>query len=554
MSTRRIAISYSRFSDPKQAKGDSEDRQDRDFRNFCRRHNLTPLSEVYADRGRSGFHDEHRKKGRLGQLIAAAKDGRFEPGTVIVVEAWDRLGRLRPDKQTDLIAELLRTGVHIGICRLNDIFTEEDFGTHKWAILSTFIMLAFQESKQKADRISASWETRRKRARETGKLMTARLPGWLKVVNGEKVPIPERVAALKRIFALSGAGYGKSRIIRALIAEKVRPFGNSGKWTVPYIAKILSDRRVLGELQPRKTDDTPDGPVIMDYYPRVIEDDEFNLARAGQDGRRGRGGKRDRKHVNVFQSMLVNALDGEGFFLHNHGTTKNPVLVLVNNAGYSGRGKTQTFPYDVFEETILGQLKEVDPESVLPREQAPSKAEVLRAKLANIRQDLKQLQAELKEGFSKALATVLREREADEEKIAGELQDELAASVRPAEKSWQDLPSLVDLIRKEGDPARLRLRPILRSIIQEARLLLVRRASRLIACVQFFFIGGAVRHFIVVYQSAGYNRPRRWWYPPSLRDEIADPADLDLRRHVHAVALEEELAAMDLDELETGGK
>src|SRR5262249_8184600 len=144
MSARRIAVSYSRYSDPSQGKGDSEDRQERDFRNFCRRHNLTPLSEVYADRGRSGYKDEHRKKGRLGQLIAAAKDKRFEPSTVIVVEAWDRLGRLRPDRQTELVAELLRTGVHIGVCRLDDIFTEDDFGTHKWAMLSTFIMLAYQ--------------------------------------------------------------------------------------------------------------------------------------------------------------------------------------------------------------------------------------------------------------------------------------------------------------------------------------------------------------------------------------------------------------------------
>src|SRR5688572_16401692 len=101
--SRRLAVSYSRFSDFKQAKGDSEDRQDRLFRQFCQRHNLTPLSEIFADRGRSGYKDEHRKKGRLGQLLALAKDGRFEPDTVIVVEAWDRLGRLRPDKMTQLI-------------------------------------------------------------------------------------------------------------------------------------------------------------------------------------------------------------------------------------------------------------------------------------------------------------------------------------------------------------------------------------------------------------------------------------------------------------------
>src|SRR5690242_12251633 len=105
--SRRLAVSYSRFSDPSQSQGDSEGRQDAMFKTFCQLHNLTPLSEVYADRGRSGYKDEHRKKGRLGELIAAAKDGKFEPGTVIVIEAWDRLGRLRPDKQTDLVAELL---------------------------------------------------------------------------------------------------------------------------------------------------------------------------------------------------------------------------------------------------------------------------------------------------------------------------------------------------------------------------------------------------------------------------------------------------------------
>src|SRR6516165_4543042 len=164
-SPRRLALSYTRFSDPIQSQGDSEPRQMEMFRFFCQTHNLTPLTEVFADRGRSGYKDEHRKKGRLGQLIAMAKDGRFDPGTVIVVEAWDRLGRLRPDRQTELVAELLRTGVRIGVCRLNDIFTEEDFGTHKWTTLAVFIQLAYQESKQKAERVAASWTRRRERAR-----------------------------------------------------------------------------------------------------------------------------------------------------------------------------------------------------------------------------------------------------------------------------------------------------------------------------------------------------------------------------------------------------
>jgi DNA invertase Pin-like site-specific DNA recombinase len=147
-----IAISYTRWSDPKQSDGNTRKRQAHAFRQFCERHVLTPATDRYSDDGLSGYKDEHRKKGALGRLVALAKEGAFTPGTVIVVEAWDRLGRLRADKQTELIAELLRTGVRIGICRLDDIFCEDDFGTHKWTTLSVFMTLAYQESKQKAER------------------------------------------------------------------------------------------------------------------------------------------------------------------------------------------------------------------------------------------------------------------------------------------------------------------------------------------------------------------------------------------------------------------
>jgi DNA invertase Pin-like site-specific DNA recombinase len=546
MSARRTAVSYSRFSNPKQAGGDSEKRQERDFRNFCRRHNLTPLPEVYADRGRSGYKDEHRKRGRLGELIAAAKDGRFEPGTIIVVEAWDRLGRLRPDKQTDLIAELLRTGVHIGICRLDDIFTEEDFGTHKWTTLAVFVQLAYQESKQKADRGAASWESRRQRAREEGTIMSGRLPGWLQMVNGQAVPIPERVAGVRRIFQLAGDGYGQRRIIRQLMAENVPPFFGP-IWSLTYLGNILNDRRVLGELRTRRSRES--NTILEGYYPAVVSQEEFDLAQHGQAGRRGRMGKRDRKYVNVFQSMLTSALDGEGFSLRNNGSSKKVHLLLINAAGREGRAKGQTVPYLIFEEAILGLLREVKPDDVLPRRaDQPNKVEVLRAKLANVRADIAGLQAELRNGFSKALAAVLREREAQEEKIAGDLQDELAKTARPAAKAWEQLPSLVDLIRVRGDEARLKIRGVLRSIVEDARLLLVRRRSYLLAGCQFFFTGGAVRSYLVVYQSPGRRRVGGLLGCCSLAT-VTDPADLDLRRRPDAQALEQLLAEVDVGKL-----
>jgi DNA invertase Pin-like site-specific DNA recombinase len=560
-SQRRLAVSYTRFSSPIQAEGDSQNRQDDLFRQFCQRHNLTPLSEIFADRGRSGYKDEHRKKGRLGQLIAIAKDGRFEPGTVIVVEAWDRLGRLRPDRQTELVAELLRTGVNIGVCKLDDIFTEEDFGTHKWTTLAVFIQLAYQESKLKADRVADSWKRRRERAREQGKLVTGRLPAWLEKSGDGVRLVPQRAAVVRRIFQMAAAGYGHTRIVQTLDKEEVPAFGKkvitkgrsrsqfSGVWTRPYIRLVLNDRRALGEAQFYKIDGTPDGPPVPSYYPAVVSEDEFLLARAGQDGRdnwKGRHlGSRQGKYVNVFKSLLRHARDGEGFHLHNKGTRAKPELLLLSAKGISGRGRCYTFPYPIFEEAILDWLEELDPRDILPKEkEAPSKAEVLRARLANVRQDIARLKEDLKEqGYSKALSAVLREQEDAEEKVALKLQEELSRTVKPAARAWDELPGLVEMIKGAADPddVRLRLRPVLRRVVEEAWVFIVKRGSYQLCFVQFFFSGGARREFAVVYQPKANRRPGGW--RPVSEWHKAGPENLDLRRRDHVKRMETFLEA-----------
>src|SRR5262249_31657271 len=155
-----------------------------------------------------------------------------------------------------------------------------------------------------------------------------------------------------------------------------------------------------------------EGPPIAGFLPAVVTEEEFLLARAGQDGRvSGKGGRpvgtRQCKYVNVFRGMLTHARDGEGFVLNNKGTTSAPELILVNARGHGGRGKCDTFPYPFFEESILSCLREVDPCDVLPRrEEAPSRPDVLRAKLADVRQDIARIQADLKAGYSKALVEV----------------------------------------------------------------------------------------------------------------------------------------------------
>jgi DNA invertase Pin-like site-specific DNA recombinase len=522
VTAKKLAVSYARWSDPKQDAGTSKRRQEDDFLAFCRTHNLTPSGRTYLDQGVSGFRGKHRKGGQLKELVEAAQAGAFGKGTV-VVEAWDRLGRQIPNKQVRLIEELLETGVSIGVCRLNDTFSYADFGTHKWTTLAVFVQLAYQESKQKSDRVAAAWKARRDRARKEGKSLPCQPPAWAEVtgyvekVGGTVRIIPERAAAVKRVFQLAGQGYGTTRIIRQLGKEGVRPFTAdgtkgrtvshlSGRWTRSYVQLILNDRRVLGEMQPHDRDGNKDGDAIKGYLPAVVTEEEFALARQEQarrllgrgvnrDGRAYANTERQCKHANAFKGLLHHGLDGESFFLHK--ASQSAVPVLLNRSGEQGRARCVSFPYPTFEKAVLSVLREVKPEDVTPKGAAPDRTGVLKATLANLRRDVASLKADLKAKYSKALSDVLREKEAECETVTDRLQDEVAKAARPVEKAVEEVPGLIDLVEKEGDAARLRLRPALQRIIDGIWLVIVGRGKERWCSVQIWFVNGTMTRVVV---------------------------------------------------------
>ena len=73
MAAKKLAVSYARWSDPKQNTGDSRTRQEQDYRQFVQTHNLTPSGQAFADEGASGFRGKHRTKGQLKHLVEAAQ-------------------------------------------------------------------------------------------------------------------------------------------------------------------------------------------------------------------------------------------------------------------------------------------------------------------------------------------------------------------------------------------------------------------------------------------------------------------------------------------------
>lgn len=563
------AISYIRFSDPVQSTGDSEDRQDQDYAAFCERHRLEPIKEYrFIDRGLSGWTEEHRRKGDMGRLEAAAKAGVFPKRAVLVVEAWDRFCRMRPEKATAFLADLLRTGLRLGICHLDDIFSEEDFGTHKWVTLSVFIQLAFQESEQKSKRIARSWQRRRRLAREQGTLPAWACPAWVDSSGDQPRLIPERAAVVRRIFALSAIGYGDSRIVQTFTRENVQPFGEpqvkpgrkrsqfSGCWTRTYIRAIIRDRRALGEFQPRTKDRQVDGEAVVIPSLAVVTEEEFALARTGRQRRSGTDkvgrptGPRQRKYLNLFSGLLKNAADGQGWSLAVATGLKVRYLVLVNASGADGRSKRTTMPYPVFESAFVRLFRELSPADIAPPVSGPNRVTVLKARRDAVAEDIAGYKGDLRRRRSAHLVELLHAKEDEYASIEEELAIELARAAHPLSAAWDDCRNLMDALASAPDQedARIRFNAALRRTVESIWLLVVPHGRDRFCAVQVWFAGyKRHRDYIIFNRAASNHRQGGWWAKSRVfAGRKAGAGQLDLRRREDAEELQAELRTIDL--------
>jgi len=120
------AISYRRFSTPRQARGDSQRRQTDLTEEYCRRRRLR-LIDTYLDAGLSGYTGENLNDGSaLRSLLAAAKSGRFKSGTHLIVESLDRLSRREISTAIRLFLDILDCGlVIVTLIDGEEVFTKK---------------------------------------------------------------------------------------------------------------------------------------------------------------------------------------------------------------------------------------------------------------------------------------------------------------------------------------------------------------------------------------------------------------------------------------------
>ncbi len=523
----RIAYSYNRYSSPQQSDGDSIRRQTALARAWCERNKATlDTQTTYEDRGTSGFRGKHRESGMLRRFLDAVEQGHIPRDSVLLIENMDRLSREKPVVGVNVLTGLLLSGVRVVQLAPDEIELTEDSDLFSLFRGQMSQARGHDESKTKATRMSAVWGERQRQARDTGERVTTRLPGWLevrgshiakmpngraKVMGGKVHLVPARAKLVREMFRLATAGYGLSLIVRDLADKGVKPWGRAEAWSKAYVHKILTGRSVLGEYQPMK-DDEPNGEPIPGYYPAVVDADTWDRAQVAIGTRKGKPGRIGQKAVALFSGLLMSAATGEKMLVANQsrGTGKNRQKrrVIVPAGSMEGRGKSISFPLDVFEAAVLSRLQEINPADVLGSEPEGESA-TLAADLARVKLSMDALTTDLEEnGDSPAVLKRLREKEAAHAALSRKLAEARVTEKHPKAAALSEARTLIDAASDE--PTRLRLRQLLRDTIEAVWVLTVPRSSGRSAAVQIRFAGGATRDYLIDYRPARRGRKGDW--------------------------------------------
>src|SRR5262249_34289709 len=121
--------------------------------------------------------------------------------------------------------DLLDAGVNIVQLNPETIFRHEK--SEMIDIIRAIIELSrgHSESARKAERNGAARQAQPSRARQEGLGLTRTLPACGQAKDGKLCLIPERAAAVQRIYELAAGGYGVTATVRKLTEEGVPPFG-----------------------------------------------------------------------------------------------------------------------------------------------------------------------------------------------------------------------------------------------------------------------------------------------------------------------------------------
>lgn len=525
MSSTDVAYSYRRFSSLPQESGDSIRRQTSKTEAWSQRTGVPIDWSLRIDRGLSGFTMENLDLGSLGQFVELVNKGKVRRGSYLVVESLDRLTRGFEQDAMRLILNL--TGAGIRIVQLEPHECVFDAKSDSWALMRLImdLMRGHQESARKSGMIRADREEKRKQARKKGADKVAqRHPCWLALGEGlckcrvcRDNPragagwhlVEPAASVMRRVIALALAGQSPWTITRVLNADGVAPFGHGKRWTPVTVNRLLTDGRAAGWLQPCAANRKPDGPPVADYYPRLMEQHDYDRLRGMIARRRGKVGAIGAV-PNLFAHLIEDASTGHPFHLlrakTNRRGQRHEYMALQTPYEIRGEGRSPTIAYLPFEYAILSCLAEL-PAALMSEERAED-VDALRGQLGALERRQAALVAELLAEDSPTLRAVAKALDAQIAEAQGRLELALRKLANAASDALETAKGLIARLyaAEDGRAERLRLREALRSIVTGLRVVVVPRGAFRLVAAQMTFASGRVRDYLVGYRRSMPHR------------------------------------------------
>ncbi|MCU0209592.1 recombinase family protein [Pseudomonas shahriarae] len=460
---KKQAISYVRFSDARQRVGSSVERQEKMIADWLAQHPDYEVSQLrYKDLAKSGFHGEHIDAGGgFGDLLVAVQEGEIRAGDVVLVEAIDRAGRLSPMRMLkQIISPILEAGVSIITLDDNTEYTEASLEGSQIFLLVAKIQAAHGYSKLLSERVSASYESRRKQAREnrvTPKRMT---PVWL---NSDGSVRENVVPWIKTAFELYVSGVGKTTI-----AKRLRDSG------VPELAKTsgfgvghwLRNQAVIGKWE--VLIDTADHHVIDDVYPVIIEPSLFYKAQIQFEMKKTTRPAKTARHFLV--GLVKCGTCGKNYIIQNK-YGKPHSMRCITRANQQACSNSHNVPKPVLDkiysytsvkaalEAIAQQQMGVNDKEIVTRE---AELHELSKKVASLLQTVDAV------GFMPELATKLKEAQKAREAAENALVILRSTVVAPPAQGWNEMGKLWTLEAEDSQRLAAMLRTVGYSITVNA--------------------------------------------------------------------------------------
>lgn len=519
---KRLVFSYIRFSDASQAKGDSAERQAEFVQQFCKTNNLTLDQRTFKDFGKSGFATRRAGvKGNALQLktaqdglqsfLDAVQSGDIPEGSILVVEALDRLSRQAEEDALGLLLAIIAAGIEVIALKPDVIrFKKGAIDVAKLMLAVVYLAQAHAYSRNLSTRLGAWWQKTRDEKRQL-----PRVPAWIiRNAEGGYTLDRSKTKAIERIYQLCIDGEGIDSITRRLLVEKVPPIAKKN-WSSSYVASLLECRQVIGEYQPhqgRTYDRKKVGDPIPNYYPPAIDLAKYNAAQAAKARRFHKSG-RMAKGVNLFQGLLFDAISGFSYW--RQGET-----IIVGRERLATTDKScRKFPYAFLEQALLKATVELNAFELMPSaREEQSKRRQVQDDLAVVTERLRKINKLLDGG--KDYDSVLDQLVATEERkkaLLAELED---MHSEPFVDSFGEYVSAAkfDADHKD-DKSRMRLGSLVRRIISRISVAVstqgIKKPHRAFIA-QIEFVTGEVRHVFGV---------KLFGEEPEVGSELSLPSD-----------------------------